>query len=315
MRRTNSIFPIATPMALAALAAVAALGVACGHRVREDPILRLSAEEALEQGKALLAEEKYARAGPLLTHAFEVEPNSRSGREALLLAADALYLDGGTESYVKCEAKYRDFLNRFPTSERSDYAQFQVANCLAERVEKPDRDQKVTYQALEAYQELMRLYPTSPYAAEARTRIDEVTDRLAAHEMIVGHFYLRFRVCSATIHRLEYLQEEYPSYGEMDRAIFNLGLAYDSCNRLDDADAAFERLRQRYPDSPYLAKLEKQRGKIAKERDHRLKRAAKQRGRYQPAPPEDDGGGDAAATAEGKEVGGKEDDGGGDGEP
>lgn len=314
MRPTNRIFPTTTAAAaLAAVAVLAALATACGHRVREDPILRLSAEEALEQGKALLAEEKYAKAGPLLIHAFEVEPNSRSGREALLLAADALYLDGGTESYIKCEAKYRDFLNRFPTSERADYAQFQVANCLAERVEKPDRDQKVTYQALDAYQELMRLYPTSPYASEARVRIEEVTDRLAAHEMLVGHFYLRFRVCTATIQRLEYLEKEYPSYSEMDRSLYTLVLAYESCNRLDDAQATYEDLLQRYPDSSYLARIDKERTKIAKQRDKRMRKAAKQRGRYQPAPPEDEGG--EAVSADGGEEDAGTAGGGGDGEP
>ncbi|HEX9732483.1 MAG TPA: outer membrane protein assembly factor BamD [Thermoanaerobaculia bacterium] len=299
MRRTSPLLPLTAPVALAALAAAVALAVGCGRGVREDPILRLSAEEALEQGKALLAQEKYSRAGPLLIHAFEVEPNSRSGREALLLAADALYLGGGTESYIKCEAKYRDFLNRFPTSERADYAQFQVANCQAERMEKPDRDQKVTLQALESYQELMRLYPASPYAAEARARIDDVTDRLAAHEMVVARFYRRFRVCAATIHRLEYLQEEYPSFSEMDHALFTVGLAYESCNRSEDAEAAYERLRQRYPGSPYLANLDKERSKIAKQRDKRLKQAARKRGRFQPAPPEDDGDGAAAQDAEG----------------
>lgn len=276
----------------------------CGGGVRQDPILRLSAQEALEQGKALLADEKYARAEQLLTHAFEVEPNSRSGREALLLAADALYLDGGTESYIKCEAKYRDFLNRFPTSERADYAQFQVANCLAERVEKPDRDQKVTYQSLQAYKELMRLYPTSPYSADARQKIEDVTHRLAAHEMAIGHFYLRFRICQATIQRLEYLREEYPSYEDMDRALFTLGLAFEACSRPEDAAAAFEKLSQRFPDSPYLFKIVKARQKISKRRNKLIRRAEKQRGQFRPAPKEDtESGGDEPAESDDIEEG------------
>lgn len=277
---------------------LALTALACGGGVHEDPILLLSADEALEQGKELLTQEKYRKAEQLLTHAFEVEPNSRQGREALLLAADALFLGGGTESYIRCEAKYRDFLNRFPTSERADYAQFQVANCLAERVEKPDRDQSVTHKALDAYQELMRLYPTSPYAAEARVKIDEVTDRLATHELMIGHFYLRFRVCQATIQRLEYLLENYPDYGEMDQALLNLGLAYDACNRLDDAEDTFSKLRQRYPDSPTIAKIEKQRKKVEKLRKKMIRRSEKRRGRFRPSAPEE--------PAEGSPEGGAE---------
>ncbi len=284
----------------AAVCGLAALG--CGG-TREDPILRLSAEEALTEGKDLLAQGKYAKAGALLIHAFEVEPNSRSGREALLLAADSLFLNGGNDNYIRCEAKYRDFLNRFPTSERADYAQFQVANCLGERVEKPDRDQTVTYQALSAYEELMRLYPTSPYSAEARTKIADVTDRLASHEMAVGHFYLRFRVCTATIQRLEYLQKEYPDFSEMDRAYFTIGLAYDACNRVQEAEETYEKLYQRYPDSPYLQRLDRKRKQVAKQRDKLIKRSQRRRGSFQPAPPKKKEDESATPPAEEEETG------------
>ena len=242
------------------------LTLACGGR-KEDPILRLSAAEALELGKKYLAEEKYYKAEQHLTHAFEVEPNSRSGREALLLAADSLYLDGGIDNFIRCEAKYRDFINRFPTSDRTDYAQYQVASCLARRVEKPDRDQKVTEKALGAYEELLRLYPTSPYVAEARQKIQEVTDLLAEHELVVGVFYLNYGrgvLCEATIGRLEYLQKEYPTFSKMDSTLFHLGLAYERCLRPEDAEQVFLDLRQKYPDSELIQDIEKERKKSRK---------------------------------------------------
>ncbi len=232
---------------------------ACGGK-RDDPILRLSATEALDLGKQYLEQEKYYKARRHLTHAFEVEPNSRNGREALLLAADAYYLDGGSDNYIKCEAKYRDFLNRFPTSDRADYAQFRVASCLAKRVEKPDRDQKVTHDALAAFEELLRLYPTSEYVPQARQEIQVVTDRLAAHELIIGEFYSDFYgqgICQATIQRLEDLPEQYPNFSQMDSVYYHLGVAYRRCRLGDDADRAFETLRRDYPDSEFIAKMEK----------------------------------------------------------
>ncbi|HTQ81428.1 MAG TPA: outer membrane protein assembly factor BamD, partial [Thermoanaerobaculia bacterium] len=143
----------------------AGLGLAgCHGGAKQDPILQLSAEEALAQGKSWVAKEKYARARPYFTHAYEVEPNSATGREALLLAADTYYLEGGSTNYIQSEAKYRDYLNRFPTSDQAAYVQFQIANSLAKRMERPDRDQAVTRKAFEAYQDLIRLYPTSEYA-------------------------------------------------------------------------------------------------------------------------------------------------------
>ena len=227
---------------------------------REDPILLLSADEALEAGKQYLADEKYLRARRHLVHAFEVEPNSRTGREALLLAADALYLHGGTDNYIKCEAKYRDFLNRFPTSDRADYAQFKVAACLAARSERPDRDQKMTYAAIESLEELLRLYPTSDYVTEAKQQLRELTDQLAAHELVVGKFYNRYGgtgICPAAISRLEYLQENYPTYAGMDEVLIELAMAYEKCNRAADATESLADLRRRFPESEYLADAEK----------------------------------------------------------
>ncbi len=240
---------------------------ACGGK-HDDPILRLSAAEALELGKQFLEEKKYYKARRHLTHAFEVEPNSRSGREALLLAADAYFLHGGPDNYIKCEAKYRDFLNRFPTSDKADYAQFRVASCLAKRVEKPDRDQKVTRDALLAYEELLRLYPNSSHIPEARQEIQVVTDRLASHELIIGDFYSTFYgqgICQATIRRLKDLPEQYPSFSQMDAVHYLLGAAYRRCRRQDDADREFETLRRDYPDSRYVGKMEEFEKRFAKE--------------------------------------------------
>ncbi|HEY7214572.1 MAG TPA: outer membrane protein assembly factor BamD [Thermoanaerobaculia bacterium] len=218
----------------------------------EDPILRLSAEESMTQGKDLLVREKYERARPYFIHAFEVEPNSATGREALLLAADTYYLQGGSTNFVQAEAKYRDFLNRFPTSEQSAYVQFQIANSLAKRMEKPDRDQNVTRKALEAYEELIRVYPTSEYAAQAQEQMNAVQENLAEHEFLIGRFYLRYGAPVAASERFEYLLATYPRYKERDKVIFHLGMAYEQSNKPEEARKAFERLRAEYPQSPFI---------------------------------------------------------------
>ncbi|MEM7480646.1 MAG: outer membrane protein assembly factor BamD [Acidobacteriota bacterium] len=230
----------------------------CRSAVREDPILRLSAQEALDEGKTLMADEKFARARRHLSHAFEVEPNSLSGREALLLLADSYYLDGGAINYIQAEAKYRDFLNRFPTSNLAAYAQYQIANSLAERMEKPDRDQTATEKALQAFRELIRLYPTSDYTAEAREQINKVLDNLAEHEFVVGDYYRRRPVLIAAIQRFEGLLASYPNYSERDKVLYHLGLTYNRSLRPQDkikAIEVFDRLRTEHPESPWIADI------------------------------------------------------------
>lgn len=255
MKRNRSLATLASFAALSVISVLALLGAGCRSSAPEDPILRLSAEESLTQGKDLLAKEKYDRARPYFTHAFEVEPNSAIGREALLLAADTYYLSGGTANFVQAEAKYRDFLNRFPTSDQAAYVQFQIANSLAKRMEKPDRDQNVTRKALEAYEELTRLYPTSEYAAQAQEQVKAVQANLAEHEFQIGRFYLRYGVPIAAAERFEFLLATYPEYKERDKVMYNLGLAYEQGRKPEEARKAFERLLNEYPQSPYVQEI------------------------------------------------------------
>jgi outer membrane protein assembly factor BamD len=244
-------------MRLTSLALILLVGLAsgCSRSVKDDPILRLSSQEALAEGKLLLEQKKWVKARKYLTHAFEAEPNSASGREGLLLVADAFFLDGGIQNYIRAEAKYRDFLNRFPTSEKAAYVQYQIGNSLFERIGRPDRDQSITRDAVEAFEDVLVLYADSEYAALARERLGELEDKLAEHEFVVGFFYHRYGLPRAAAGRLEYLLENYPGYTQKEKVLYYLGMSYARMGRNEEAEAQFQELRSTYPDSRFLSKL------------------------------------------------------------
>jgi len=221
----------------------------------DDPIMQLSAEEALEHGRSLLENKKYRQAVEYLEHAFEVAPNSTTGREALLLAADSLYLDGGTANFIKAEAKYRDFQNRFPTSERADYVQLQIANCLIEQVLKPDRDQSATRKAWIAYDDLLRVYPASEFTPQAQQGIVGLQQRLADHEYIIGQYNYKRRLYGAAESRFSTMLEEYPGYLEQDKVLYMLGRSQMKQKHVGDAEETFFRLEKEYPESPFTRKI------------------------------------------------------------
>lgn len=256
-RRSAPRRPASVLVAGLALALVVA-AAGCRSNPAEDPILRLSAAEALAQGKELMAQGKYGRAQRYLAQAYEVEPNSVAGREGLLLLADSYYLDGGEANWIQAEAKYRDFLNRFPTSDQAAYAQFQIANSLAKRIKKPNRDQTASERALAAYEELLRLYPTSEYVAQAEEKIAEVRDRIAESEFVVGEFYLRYRYPGGAIQRFESMLEDYPRYSQRDKVLYHLGVAYQRSRDPAHAGKAaevFARLAREHPDSRWVSEI------------------------------------------------------------
>jgi outer membrane protein assembly factor BamD len=249
------------PSVLLVLVVVAGSQLGCKSGAkREDPLLQLTAAESLVEGQRLMGIEKFSQARKYLTHAFEVEPNSASGREALLLVADSLYKQGGSPNLVLAEAKYRDFLNRFPTSDRAPYVQLQIGNSLAGRVERPDRDQSVTRSALTAYEDLLRLYPTSDEAASGRERLGALRSKLGEHEFEVARFYYRYGIPVATAGRLNYLLANYPEYAEKDKVYYYLGLALNRMGKPEEAAQWFDKLREEFPKSELVGEIPAARG-------------------------------------------------------
>lgn len=231
------------------------LCLGCGKEAMEDPILRLSSEEAFDKGRELMEEEKYELAREHFAHAFQTAPNSEIGRDALLLQADAYYLAGGEQNLIRAEGKYRDFNNRYPTSDRGAYVQYRIARCLDGRKRKPDRDQGETRKGIEAYRDLLALYPTSEYAAEAEAGIAELRVSLAEHDFLVARYQFRRGLHGAAVNRLEGLIEEYPDYPYTDRALCMLARSYGKLELPDQTRQALARLRQEFPDSEECAKV------------------------------------------------------------
>ncbi len=227
----------------------------CGKGATEDPILRLSAAEAMAEGKALVERGKYGLAREYFQHAFEVEPNSAMGREALLLVADALFGQGGSQNYLKAEAKYRDFQNRFPTSDRSAYVQFQIARSLEERVRPPDRDQSISRKALEAFDDVILVFPTSEYALQSRERITGIRQILAESEFIKGRFNHKLRLYQAAVNRYDHLLEEFPEFLETDKVLFHLIRSLQVLEQVDRAAEVQKKMREEHPESEYLSQL------------------------------------------------------------
>src|SRR6476661_9548360 len=136
----------------AAVLAVVLLGACSGHKKPDavtQELLSKSKEELFEKGKALVEKKKYDAGRKYLTFVFETYPNDPLGRDALLLVADSFFKQGGATGYTEARFRYRDYLNRYPGASRRDYARYQFALTYDKEIERPDRDQTSTREAIE----------------------------------------------------------------------------------------------------------------------------------------------------------------------
>ena len=96
-----------------------------------------------------------------------------------------------------------------PRQPGAAYAYYVVAVSYYEQIADVERDQKTTGKALDALQELIRRYPNTQYAADARLKVDLTRDHLAGKEMEVGRFYQRNKQFLAAVLRFRTVVDTY----------------------------------------------------------------------------------------------------------
>jgi outer membrane protein assembly factor BamD len=241
---------------------LAVVAVACSATKKPDRVTRdllsLPKETLFDKGKTLLEKGKFDEARKYLNFVFESYPNDAVGQKALLLVADS-YFRRGRGQYVEARYRYRDFLSRYPSADNRPFVLYRYALCYDKEHEQIDRDPTNTREALNQYQNLLKEAPDSSYAAEARGRIDALTDLLAEHEFNVGLFYLRKGDPGAAFGRFQFTEENYRDYSHRDKLYFHTGQALRRLGRNTEAAAYFEKLREAYPKSPWATRAVKDR--------------------------------------------------------
>jgi len=143
-------------------------------------------------------------------------PFSNQARQGQLDLIYAYYRNGQPESVVD-EAE--QFERENPTHPRVDYtlymrgmAQFggeQSAFHKLFRVDISRRPPKGARDAYSAFAELLRRYPNSDYAADARQRMVFLRNRIAEYENHIARFYLERGAFAAALNRASYTLQVY----------------------------------------------------------------------------------------------------------
>jgi len=230
-------------------------------RASFDPALaKMPKEKVFQLGEEQFAKKKYQKARQYYSHVYETFPNDPLGRRALLRVADAYYEQGDATNLVEAQYKYRDFINRYPGSDRADYAMVQIAMCSFKQMERPDRDQQKTREALDKFADAVKSYPKSPLRPEMDKRLQDVLDRLAKHDHIIAQYYIKRHSFNAAVQRLNGIVETYPNYRERDGVFFDLATALSGLGRTAEARLYYERVLSEFPQSTYAGKAKQKLG-------------------------------------------------------
>ncbi len=150
-------------------------------------------------------------------------PYSEWSRRAILMTAYAHYQ---ANDYEDARDDADRFVSLYPGNASAVYAYYIKAICYFEQIIDVGRDQAATEQALTALREVVRRYPTSQYATDAKLKIDMVNDQLAGKEMAIGRYYLRSGDPVAAISRFKTVIDKYQTTSHTPEALYRLVEAY-----------------------------------------------------------------------------------------
>ena len=171
-------------------------------------------------------------------------PYSSWARRAMLMSAFVKYEQA---QYEDALADIERFLSIHPGNKDAPYAYYLRAMCHYERIRDVERDQDITRNALEALNDVMRRYPNTEYARDARLELDMTYDHLAGKEMEVGRFYLRRNQHVAAINRFNNVVDNFQTTSHTEEALHRLVEAYLELGVLPEAQRHAAILGFNYP--------------------------------------------------------------------
>jgi outer membrane protein assembly factor BamD len=235
---------------LLALAVFAAPVMGCSaFNKDEDLVPEDSADRAYNEGLYLLNnKQQYEDAAKKFDQVERQNPYSDWARKALLLSAYAYYQ---AQKYDDCINAAKRYVTLHPGSQDAAYAQYLIGASYYDQILDVNHDQARADKAVSALEEVVRKYPDTEYALNAKKKIDIARDQLAGKEMEVGRFYLKKRDFTGAINRFKVVVTHYQTTREVEEALERLTEAYISLGIMDEAQTAAAVLGHNFPESPW----------------------------------------------------------------
>jgi outer membrane protein assembly factor BamD len=238
---------LAAALLAAGLGACGTLGRAQQERVQytDEPVERI-----YNRGAQNLDQARWAQALAAFEEVERQHPYSSWARRAMLMEAYAHYQ---ANDYDEAIEDAQRFIALHPGNESAPYAYYLVAICHFERILDVGRDQATTERALAALNDVVRRYPETSYARDARLKIDMVYDQLAGKELAVGRFYLTRDQHLAAINRFRNVleNEHFQRTSHTPEALHRLVEAYLSVGMTEEAQRMAAILGHNFPGSDW----------------------------------------------------------------
>jgi outer membrane protein assembly factor BamD len=229
------------------MSACSTLGLGSDRKERLAYIER-PAELIYNEAVDRLERERWDEAKLFFEEVERQHPFSEWARRALLMSSYASYRAADYEDSITTAQRY---IGLHPGSTSTPYAYYLIAINYYDQIYDVGRDQETTVNASSALQQVIRRFPDSDYARDARLKLELTQDHLAGKEMSVGRFYLRQNQPLAAIIRFKNVVRDYDTTSQVEEAMHRMVEAYVTLGIIPEAKKVGSVLGYNYPSSEW----------------------------------------------------------------
>src|SRR5436309_3530233 len=230
-------------VAAALLIVLAACGDPKNQAYIEKPV-----DDLYNKAMDALAEENYAIAAKTFDQVESQHPYSAWATKSQLMQIYSFYEDGKYDDAVIAADR---FIQLHPGHRDVAYAYYLKAICYYMQITDVGRDQKVTQAALNALDDIVRRFPDTKYARDAKLKLDFTRDHLAGKEMEIGRYYLNRQEYLAAMNRFKRVIDNFQTTTHVPEALERLVECDLALGLIGEAKANAAVLGHNYPGSDW----------------------------------------------------------------
>ena len=190
----------------------------------------------LEKGYALYASKKFDEAEILF-------PQSIWAAKASLMSAYALY---SQNYYDDAIFNLERHIKNYPKDKDLVYAHYLIAICYFEQLYDEKKDLKPLVKAREKFEHILKKYPNTDYAIDAKWKMGLIVDQMAAKEMYIGRYYMKMEKWIAAINRFKFVVKYYDTTVYIEEALHRLVEIYYKIGLVEEAQKVAATLGYNY---------------------------------------------------------------------
>jgi outer membrane protein assembly factor BamD len=222
-------------------------------------VVMSDAESGYQTARQQIASSNFSAAAQTLT---QLSTRFPFGPLAHQVQMDLIYVHYKTADIDKALAAIDRFTRLNPNHPDLDYVLYMrgLVNQRADYngvqefvgIDRADRDPSKATEAFNDYAELIRRFPDSKYAADARQRMLGIKGRLARHELTVANYYIKREAWLAAANRGKYILEYFHDMPEVEQALIIMATSYGALELTELRDDAIATLRANFPNSVFF---------------------------------------------------------------